>query len=77
MLEVTDEDGASDTITVLFGVQDTPSDPMFSDDEVGVLGLLLDIFGIFFALFVMLFILGLLIRHFSGDSAVIPKWKRE
>ncbi|MEC8927394.1 MAG: hypothetical protein VYB17_03970 [Candidatus Thermoplasmatota archaeon] len=75
MLEVTDDDGASDTITVTFGVQGTPSDPMFSDEEGA------DSFWIMMmaigAIVVVLFSTMILVRHFSGNSTSIPKWKRE
>jgi len=75
MLEVTDDDGVSDTITVTFGVQGTPSDPMFSieEEEGGFSKLILAIV----AIFVVLLVTTVLVRNFFGHSTSIPKWKRE
>jgi hypothetical protein len=75
MLEVTDDDGVSDTITVTFGVQGTPSDPMFSieEEEGGFSKLILAIV----AIFVVLLVTTVLVRKFFGHSTSIPKWKRE
>ena len=74
MLEVTDNDGASDTISVVFGVQDTPSDPSYVGDEgAGLLG----IFAIVGASMLALFLLFAVIRRYSGEATSIPKWKRE
>nr|MCS5537845.1 hypothetical protein [Candidatus Poseidoniaceae archaeon] len=74
MLEVTDDDGATDTITVTFGVQGTPSDPMYNDElgEVGLWALMIIIAGILVSIFLVI----ILIRLYSNQSATIPKWKR-
>ena len=73
MLEVTDDDGASDTITVTFGVQGTPSDPMHTEDsKFGAWSLVIGIAG----LHLLLGILYLLSRR-KQQSKSIPKWKRE
>ena len=73
MLEVTDNDGVSDTITVTFGVQGTPSDPMYVDDDGG--------FGFVLLVILLVAIVGLLfvfmVFYVSGGSTSIPKWKRE
>ena len=75
MLEVIDDDGSSDTITVTFGVQGTPSDPMYSaagdGDEIWKFAMGV---GAILVVFLMAMVL---VRHFSGHSASIPKWKRE
>ena len=76
MLEVTDDDGDSDEITVTFGVQGTPSDPMYNADTGAGSGFWILTVAIG-AILVVLSITMVLVRHFSGDSAVIPKWKRE
>ena len=74
MLEVTDDDGATDTITVTFGVQGTPSDPMYNDElgGVGLWALMIIIAGILVSIFLVI----ILIRLYSNQSATIPKWKR-
>ena len=73
MLEVTDNDGVSDTITVTFGVQGTPSDPMYVNDDGG--------FGFVLLVILLVAIVGLLfvfmVFYVSGGSTSIPKWKRE
>ena len=74
MLEVTDNDGASDTISVVFGVQDTPSDPSYVADEGDGLLVILAIVG---ASVLALFLLFALFRRYSGEATSIPKWKRE
>ena len=74
MLEVTDNDGASDTITVVFGVQDTPSDPSYVADEG--MGLLL-ILGIIGASVLVLLAIFAAFRQYSGGPTTIPKWKQE
>ena len=75
MLEVTDDDGATDTITVTFGVQGTPSDPMYSDelDEVGFWALMIIIAGILVSICLVI----ILIRFYGEHSSTIPKWKRD
>ena len=75
MLEVTDNDGGSDTITVIFGVQGTPSDPMYIDEEIdsGFWMLMMMIAGIL----VSIYLVFILIRSYGGHSSTIPKWKRE
>ena len=74
MLEVTDDDGASDSITVTFGVQGTPSDPMFSDDSEDGLSWVIQGFGIFLiSIFVGIF----LYTRYNQHASSIPKWKRE
>ena len=72
--EVTDNDGESDSITVVFGVQDTPSDPSYVADEG--MGLLL-IIATVGASVLALFLLFALFRRYSGEGTSIPKWKRE
>jgi hypothetical protein len=76
MLEVTDDDGEVDTITVTFGIQGTPSDPMYNDDTGGGYGfwVLMTIFGI---ILVVLRATMTLNRYFSGNSTPIPKWKQK
>ena len=74
MLEVTDDNGASDTITITFGVQGTPSDPMFSDgDETGVWFQMLGIGAVLSCILIGIF----LYTRFNKQSSSIPKWKRE
>ena len=75
MLEVTDNDGGSDTITVTFGVQGTPSDPMYIDEEgdAGFWMLMMIIAGIL----VSIYLVFILIRSYGGHASTIPKWKRE
>ena len=75
MLEVTDDDGATDTITVSFGVQGTPSDPMYNDEMegVGFWALVIIIAGILVSVFLVI----TLIRLYGNYSSTIPKWKRE
>ena len=75
MLEVTDDDGVTDTITVTFGVQGTPSDPMYNDEsrEVGLWALMIIITGILVSFFLVI----ILIRLYGNHSSAIPKWKRE
>ena len=68
--------GDSDEITVTFGVQGTPSDPMYNADTEAGSGFWILMVAIG-AILVVLSITMVLVRHFSGDSAVIPKWKRE
>jgi len=75
MLEVTDDDGAVDTIMVTFGIQGTSSDPMYNSDTEGGFG-----FWILMVITAVSLAFGttmILIRNFSGHSASIPKWKRE
>ena len=74
MLEVTDDDGATNTITVTFGVQGTPSDPMYNDElgGVGLWALMIIIAGILVSIFLVI----ILIRLYSNQSTTIPKWKR-
>jgi hypothetical protein len=76
MLEVTDDDGEMDTITVTFGIQGTPSDPMYNADTEGGYGfwLMMMIFGL---ILVVLRATMTLRRYFSGNSTPIPKWKRK
>ena len=75
MLEVTDDNGLSDTITVTFGVQGTPSDPMYSDEDGGVgIWILTMVAG---SIIVILLATMVLVRKFSGHASSIPKWKRE
>jgi hypothetical protein len=74
MLEVTDDNGDSDTITVQFGVRDTPSDPTYvADDGMGFLSII----GIVVAITLALLAVLVAIRQYSGGSTSIPKWKRE
>ena len=76
MLEVTDDDGESDTITVTFGVQGTPSDPKYND-EVGGISLsaqLLVMIGVLVGLIGAGIVM---IRRYTGSSTPIPKWNRE
>ena len=74
MLEVTDNDGASDTITVVFGVQGTPSDPSYvADEEIGLI-LILAIAGASVLVLIAIFAA---FRQYSGGSTSIPKWKQE
>ena len=75
MLEVTDNDGATDSITVTFGVQGTPSDPMYAGetDGTGFWALFVLIVGIL----VSLSLVFLMIRLYGEQSSAIPKWKRE
>ena len=74
MLEVTDDNGDSDTITIEFGVQNTPSDPTFVADEgMG----LLSIIGIVVIVILALLAVLATIRQYSGGPTSIPKWKRE
>jgi hypothetical protein len=73
MLVVTDDDDANDTITVTFGVQGTPSDPMYSDDSLEWKMLL-----IFAAISLAIIIGGLfLYTRYNKHSTTIPKWKPE
>ena len=73
MLEVTDDDGASDTITVTFGVQGTPSDPMYTDDTVEW-----QMWIVFAAISIVAIIGGgFLYSRYSKNNSGIPKWKRE
>ena len=75
MLEVIDDDGSIDTITVTFGVQGTPSDPMYSDEDGGVgIWILTMVAG---SIIVILLAAMVLVRKFSGHASPIPKWKRE
>tara|TARA_E500000081_G_scaffold147078_1_gene170883 strand:- start:47 stop:1549 length:1503 start_codon:yes stop_codon:yes gene_type:complete len=75
MLKVTDDDGMSDSITVIFGVQGTASDPMYDGDEPdNGFWLMMASGGAIFV--VILTIMALLVRV-SGKSTPIPKWKRE
>ena len=75
MLEVTDDDGATDTITVTFGVQGTPSDPMYEEElgGVGLWALIIIIAGILVSISLVI----ILIRSYGEHSSTIPKWKRE
>ena len=74
MLEVTDDNGGSDTITVQFGVRGTPSDPTYvADDGMGFLSII----GIVIAITLALLAVLVAVRQFSGGSTSIPKWKRE
>ena len=73
MLVVTDDDDASDTITVTFGVQGTPSDPMYNDDSLEW-GMWL----IFAAISLVTIIGGLfLYTRYNKYNTTIPKWKPE
>jgi len=73
MLEVTDDDGASDTITVTFGVQGTPSDPMFIENTVEW-----QMWLIFAAISIVAIIGGgFQYSRYSKNNSDIPKWKRE
>lgn len=75
MLEVTDDDGMSDTITVTFGVQGTASDPMYDEDETdNGFWLMLAAQG---AIFVTLILIMAFLLRLTGKSTPIPKWKRE
>tara|TARA_X000001036_G_scaffold114414_1_gene107436 strand:+ start:4872 stop:6380 length:1509 start_codon:yes stop_codon:yes gene_type:complete len=75
MLEVTDDDGMSDTITVTFGVQDTASDPMYDEDGTdNGFWLMIAAQG---AIFVTLILMMALLLRLTGKSTPIPKWKRE
>ncbi|MEE2759715.1 MAG: hypothetical protein VYA86_07045 [Candidatus Thermoplasmatota archaeon] len=75
-LEVTDDNGASDTITVEFGVQGTPSDPSYNDGDESEKPLRSLIFVIAGCALVLSLYLGF--RYwYSGHSSPIPKWKRE
>jgi hypothetical protein len=73
MVVVTDDDDASDTITVTFGVQGTPSDPMYNDDSlewgmwliIAAISLVTIIGGLF------------LYTRYNKYNATIPKWKPE
>lgn len=76
MLEVTDDDGETDTISITFGVQGTPSDPMFSDDTEGNMGVWTLMVALVF-ISVVVAITMVLVRYFSGHSTPIPKWKRK
>ncbi len=73
MLEVADSDGATDTITVTFGVQGTHSDPMYNDElgGVGLWALMIIIAGILVSISLVI----ILIRLYSNHSSTIPKWK--
>ena len=75
MLEVADNDGSTDTITVTFGVQGTPSDPMYNGEEEGVevWALMIIIAGILVSICLVI----ILIRSHGEHSSTIPKWKRE
>ena len=75
MLEVRDNDGATDTITITFGVQGTPSDPMYAGEteSVGFWTILVIISGILVS-FSLVF---MLVRFYGAQSSTIPKWKRE
>tara|TARA_B110000014_G_C20097196_1_gene575308 strand:- start:215 stop:1720 length:1506 start_codon:yes stop_codon:yes gene_type:complete len=75
MLEVKDNDGATDTITVTFGVQGTPSDPMYAGETegVGFWTMLVIIAGIL----VSFFLVFMLIRLYGEQTSTIPKWKRD
>ena len=74
MLEVTDDNGDSDTISVQFGVRDTPSDPTYVADEgMGFLSII----GIVVAITLALLAVLVAVRQYSGGSTSIPKWKRE
>ena len=74
MLEVTDDDGGRDTITVQFGGRGTPSDPTYvADDGMGFLSII----GIVVAITLALLAALVAIRQYSGGSTSIPKWKRE
>ncbi len=75
MLEVRDNDGATDTITITFGVQGTPSDPMYAgeSESIGFWTILVIISGIL----VSFFLVFMLVRLYGAQSSTIPKWKRE
>ena len=75
-LLVTDNDGASDSITVTFGVQGTPSDPSYSEDkhEFGVWTSALIIIATISAIIIIIITIK---RRISDHSSPIPKWNRE
>ena len=75
MLEVTDDDGMSDSITVIFGVQGTASDPMYDEDDPEYGFWLMMASG--GAIFVIILTIMALLLRVSGKSTPIPKWKRE
>ena len=73
MLEVRDNDGATDTITITFGVQGTPSDPMYAGEteSIGFWTVMVIISGILVSFSLVL------VRLYGTQSSSIPKWKRE
>ena len=76
-LLVVDNDGANDSITVTFGVQGTPSDPMYSSDEASSSGLVMQVIAVIASLGILAFTAIFVSRRYTGHSGSIPKWKRE
>ena len=76
MLEVTDDDGESDTISITFGVQGTPSDPMFNGGTEGNIGFWTLLVAIGFIPMAVIITM-ILVRYFSGQATPIPKWKQK
>ena len=76
-LLVTDNDGAFDSITVTFGVQGTPSDPMFSANGDSDTPYLVPTLVILASILVLLSTVIFVNRKYGSHSASIPKWKRD
>ena len=76
-LVVTDNDGANDTISVTFGVQGTPSDPMYSANGGSDSSYLIPTLVILASTLVLFATLIFVNRKYGISSAPIPKWKRE
>ena len=75
-LEVRDDDGASDSVTVTFGVVGTPSDPAHAQSEASDLPAWAQLL-LFAVLLSGLIAAGVLVsRHHSPSAMPIPKWKK-
>jgi len=74
-LVVSDDDGGSDSISVTFGVQGTPSDPMYTtDDSANQIWIILTVIGI---IIVSIPLIIFITKRYTGKSTSIPKWKIE
>ncbi len=73
-LEVTDDDGATDTISVSFGIKGTDSDPAIYGDEDSESRTPLILFSAF-AIFALLAVGIIIIRKRKGPA--IPKWSED
>ena len=72
-LEVRDDDGASDSISITFGIQGTESDPMYANADGNGISILMIIGAMFSISLLGLALFKFSTRLSSVDS--IPKWK--